>query len=144
MKQLRASYPDSADTILGNCQHIIFLSSSDPTLLDYICELAGTTTVSESGEKEPLLTHGMLKRLWKTWEYKEAIFIRDDIVFHTRLPDIDQYNCLKKYASDQPADIPVRNLPEVEAYTPDKLYYDLDKKRIPVSFSDASHARRAG
>lgn len=142
LKQLRAAYPESADTILGNCQNIIFLNSSDPTLLDYICELAGTTTVTESGAKEPLLTHGMLKRLRKTWEYKEAIFLRNDIVFRTSLPDIDQYDYLKKYASDKPAEIHVRRLPEVEAYTPGRLYYDLDKKRIPVPFSDASRARR--
>lgn len=143
LKQLHSSYPESSDTILGNCQNIVFLSSSDPTLLDYICELAGSTSITESGARESLLTHGMLKKLKKTWEYKEAIFIRDDIVFRTRLPDIDQYDYLKKYTSSTPAKIPERHLPETEAYTAARLYYDLDRKYVPVPFSKASKARRS-
>lgn len=143
LKQLRAAYPDSADTILGNCQNILFMSSSDPTLMDYICELAGTTTISEYGAKEHLVNHGMLKRLQKTWEYKEALYIREDVVFRTRLPDIDQYSYLDRYASDEPAEIPGKSLNEVKAYTPGMLLYDLEKKRIPLPFSGAERVRRS-
>ena len=135
LKQLKTAYPDSADTILGNCQNTFFLNSSDPTLLDYICDLAGTTTITESGTKEPLISHGTLKRLRKTLEYKEALFIRDDIVFLANLPDIDQYEYLKKYASDTPVEIPVRQLKPLQAYTPSMFLYDLEHKKIPLPLS---------
>lgn len=134
LKQLQAAYPDTADIILGNCQNTFFLNSSDPSLLDYICEMAGTTTITEAGARESLVSHGMLKKLRKTWEYKEALFLRHDLVFLTRLPDIDQYEHLKQFSSDTPAEIPVRQLKPLEVYSPAMFLEELQRKRIPVPF----------
>lgn len=144
LKQLKAAYPDTADTILGNCQNTFFLNSSDPTLLEYICDMAGTTTITAGGGREPLISHGLLKKLKKTWEYKDALYLRDDIVFMARLPDIDQYEHLKQFAGEAPAEIPVREFPPLEVYTPHMFLRDLDQKRIPVPFNTKKKITSSG
>ncbi len=98
--QMETSYGAAAGTIVGNCQNTLFLQSCDENLLDYICRMCGTTEVSRSGS-EPLVTPDMLKTLRKEIKYKEALFINDKIRYFTRLPDIDSYDFLNKYA-EQP------------------------------------------
>lgn len=93
--------------------------------MQYISALCGTTNVTESGEPEPLVRMGMLKHLKKTHEYKEVLFIRDDIVYRGKLPDCDTYPCIQKYKSGKPCDIPAYSANEVQVVTPDLLWNAL-------------------
>lgn len=132
--QLENSYPQDASTILGNCKNIFFLQSSDYEMLSYISVLSGKTLISEYPDGENLLPVDRLKKLKKSPDYKEAVFLRDNIVYLAKLPDIDQYAFLDPYASPDPCPIPVIKKPKVKAYSPHMILSDLRYKKIPVPF----------
>lgn len=133
LRQLQDTYDNEYATIIGNCKNIMFLQSSDPEMLSYISDMSGTTTISPFEKGEPLLPVEALKDLKKTYEYKEAVFIRDDIIYKATLPDIDKYNFpLKKVYKK--CKIPRKLLNSVKTYTPQQLYSDLKNKRIRVPF----------
>lgn len=135
LKQLEAAYEDSWSTIVGNCKNILFLQSADPNMLRYISELCGKTTISESGGTEPLLPVEKLKKLEKTYAFKEAIYIRDDLFFKAILPDIDRYAYLEPYAAQGPCQLPKIERKEVKAYSPGKLIDDINNDRISPPFT---------
>ena len=130
LRQLEADYPDSWSTILGNCKNTLFLQSSDPEMLEYISGLCGTTSICRSGNAEPLLPVTWLRRLKKCREYKEAIYIRDDMVYKAVLPDISQYEHLRIYGTGEEYQIPVKKRAAVAAYTPAKLIDDINSGRV--------------
>lgn len=99
-QQMEAVYQKDAGTIIGNCKNVLFLQSSDTGLLDYLSDLCGKTNICQSGSSEPLVTREMLKSLRKEEAYKEALFIRDDIRYFAKLIDIDYYDFLKPYESE--------------------------------------------
>ncbi len=135
LHQLEATYASEASTIIGNCKNILFLQSSDPDMLAYISNLCGTTTISFKDSGEPLLSVERLKKLKKTYEYKEAIYIRDDIVFKSILPDVDSYEFLKKYEDAEFHPIPKIIKDEVKKYTPGKMISDICHEKIAIPFS---------
>ena len=101
-QQLDSVYPGDAGTIIGNCKNILFLQSSDTSLLDFISDMCGTSDMAEDGGKEPLVTREMLRSLKKERDYKEALFIRGDLRYFAELPDIGSYGFLMKYSSGVP------------------------------------------
>ncbi len=134
LKQMEAVYSSKgeANTIIGNCKNIFFLQSPDPELQNYISNLAGKTTISLNPEGEPLLPVEALKKLKKTREYKEAIFLRDNLVYKATLPDIDTY----PYESIDP-EKHLRSsmqLPPVEAYTARRFCLELENGTIHLPF----------
>lgn len=96
-KQLNSVYSEEAGTIIGNCKNIFFLQSSDTALLDHMADLCGPSGIIENDENKPLVSRQMLKNMKKEWEYKEALFIRDNVKYFAILPDIDAYDFLKPY-----------------------------------------------
>ncbi len=120
--QLDTVYPDSASTIIGNCKNTLFLQSSDMDMLSYISNLCGMTSVTKTGFDEPLVTIDMLKSLKKERAFKEALFIRENIKYFTRLPDIDTYDFLKPYASKDAFTFEKRCLGVLRTLTPQKFY----------------------
>ncbi len=100
-QQMEAVYKEDAGTIIGNCKNILFLQSSDTELLDYMSDLCGNTGICDIYNTEPLITRAMLKSLKKEWDYKEALFVRDDIRYFAKLTDIDAYEFLTPYKSDE-------------------------------------------
>ena len=101
LEQLEKTYSDAA-IIKGNCKNILFLQSSDPDLINYICSICGKTYITEKGSEEPLVTPEMLRGLKKTNNYKEALYIHDRLVYFARLADYDTYELAEKYASEKP------------------------------------------
>ena len=134
MKQLEETYPDAA-IIEGNCKNLFFLQSSDPDLIDHICALCGTTAVTRSDMPENLVTPAMLRGLAKAREYKEALFIRDRLVYFARLADYDTYDLVKKYASPDPAQIPKRVKDSVSFVLPSKLKSMIMEGDLPKLFT---------
>lgn len=139
--QLDSVYEKAASTILGNCKNIFFLQSSDPDMLRYISDMLGTTNVSHGGTSEPLMSAEKLKSLVRTPDYRQAIFMRDDIKYKVRMLGFDKYTYLDKYTAKR-VDIPVRKLPEIKAYTPQMLIEDLEEKRVPVPFVKKTTAEK--
>ncbi len=130
--QLSAIYETAAPTIIGNCKNILFLQSSDPEMLEYISYMLGTTNITHSGSPERLMSPEKLKSLPRTSEYRQGIFIRDDIKYKVNLPGFDRYTYLDRYSAD--LTIPVRRREPLEAYTPAMLLEDLKEGRVPIPF----------
>ena len=134
MKQLEETCPDAA-IIEGNCKNLLFLGSSDPGLIDHVCSLCGTTSVTTGGMPENLVTPAMLRGLGKCREYKEALFVRDRLVYFARLADCDTYELVKKYASPDPARIPKRVNGSVSFVRPSEIRQKIMDKELPKVFT---------
>lgn len=132
--QLDSVYQKAAPTILGNCKNILFLQSSDPEMLKYISNMLGTTTVTYSGAPEPLMSAEKLKSLPRTPDYRQAIYMRDDLKYKVNLPGFDKYTYLDKYKLKRLV-IPSRSYPEPVAYTPKMLVRDIENDEVPHPFS---------
>jgi type IV secretion system protein VirD4 len=92
LQQLQTNYGDDTETIKGNCNNWIFLTSRELFLLREISELAGI-----KNEDESLISISVLQRLNK--DMGEAlIFHGRDYPFISRLMDIDSYPDVSKNA----------------------------------------------
>ncbi len=132
--QLEQAFPRDASTILGNCKDMLFLQSSDSSLLQYVSEVSGKSSIGEDGQHAYRLQPEHLRTLRKTREYKEAIYIRDDICYLAVLPDIDQYAFLQEYPCGF-FSIPGCKRESVQIYTPQKMMRDIINGRVAVPFS---------
>lgn len=97
MHQLTAKYGDDAETIKGNCENWVFLTSKELCLLNEISDLCGTIT-TPSGVKRKLISVSELQRLNKEKGETLILFGRK-YPFITELPDIDEYEMFKGYES---------------------------------------------
>ena len=137
LRQLEAAYENEASTIVGNCKNIILLQSSDPSMLEYISNLCGNTNISLKEGGEPLLPPEKLKHLKKTREYKEAIYIRESLVYLSILPDYDQYAFLQPYTEFNKQKTKKKKK-KVAIYTPEQMLRDIESGKIDLPFKDKS------
>jgi type IV secretion system protein VirD4 len=131
--QLKQKYGEDANTILGNCQTIIFMSSRELDLLNLISNLCGEIALqSNDGTiyKHPLLSISELQRLNKE-SGETLILVGRNYPLITELPDIDEYK-FKKYP---PIKRKSRSLPELVRYDPDKVIEEIRNKQRPILFS---------
>lgn len=115
--QLRKMYKDEAQTIKGNCNNWIFLTSRELPLLKEISELCGNIkkrNADQNAHYAPLISVSMLQRLSK--ERGEAlVFYGRQYPYVTQLADISEY----KFG----------NMPR-------QLISKREKKTVPVLFLD--------
>lgn len=130
--QLRQKYKEDADTIKGNCENWIFLTSRELDLLRDISELCGYTLNKDDDghtRTQPLISISELQRLKK--ELGEVLILHGrSYPFVTHLPDIDQYT-FKKYP---PVILEDRELPRIALYYSDAAINSIIKKERPVPF----------
>lgn len=95
LHQLRGRYGEDADTIKGNCDNWVFLTSKELDLLNEISDLCGTTTTSD-GRPRKLISVSELQRLDK--EKGEALIMHArQYPIITEMADIDSYEAFKGY-----------------------------------------------
>ena len=99
LHQLKGRYGEDADTIKGNCNNIVFLTSKELDLLGEISALCGEYYTSE-GYKRKLISVSELQRLDKAKGEVLVLYGRK-YPFITYLPDIDDYEMFKGYPSVQ-------------------------------------------
>ena len=88
-------YGEDAETIKGNCDNWVFLTSKELALLREISDLCGTTNLPNGLERR-LISTSELQRLDK--EKGEALIIHArQYPFITTFPDIDQYEVFRGY-----------------------------------------------
>ncbi|MBE6778032.1 MAG: type IV secretory system conjugative DNA transfer family protein [Ruminococcaceae bacterium] len=105
MHQLRGKYGEDADTIKGNCDNWVFLTSKELTLLNEISELCGSIRRADGTERR-LISVSELQRLDK--EKGEALIMHARQYPHiTEMADIDMYETFKGY--------PAQPMPPFEA-----------------------------
>ena len=127
-KQLRDTYENDAGTIVGNCKNYIFLGSSDVDVLKDVSDMCGTTYITQGGREENLMHVGDLRKMKKMREYKDALFVRDNVVYCAKLPDYEQFKFLDKYANGK--HIFVNRVNSVGIYKPMELILDVEMGEV--------------
>ena len=97
LNQLKSKYGDDADTIRGNCNDWVFLTSREVELLTVLQTLCG-----EVEKGVPLITVSQLQRLDK--QKGEALILCERLYpYIAHLADIDEY----PFAHIEPVPLPV-------------------------------------
>ena len=134
MHQLRGKYDEDADTIKGNCDNWVFLTSKELALLNEISELCGTV-ITEGGVKRSLISVSELQRLNK--ERGEALILHcRQYPFISELADISAYTAFEGYEP-----VPLMPLPDIdtETLTATKVLLDVYQKVRPWPFSSEGY-----
>jgi type IV secretion system protein VirD4 len=131
--QLKHKYGEDADTIKGNCDNWVFLTSREYDLLKEISDLCGEIYYTDSDgstELHPLISVSELQRFKK--EHGETLLLLGrNYPFVTELPDIDGY----KFPSYPTIVREKRGLPQIVRYDPDAVISEIKAKKRPLPFS---------
>ena len=95
LHQLRSKYGEDADTIKGNCDNWVFLTSKELSLLNEISELCGTIHLPNNMHRR-LISVSELQRLDK--DKGEALIMHArQYPIITEIADIDMYEMFKGF-----------------------------------------------
>lgn len=129
MHQLRGKYKDDADTIKGNCDNWVFLTSKELALLNEISELCGSIRTAD-GAKRRLISVSELQRLDK--DKGEALIMHArQYPIITELADIDAYEAFKGYA---PVPLQEVAIPKARVFSATKLNELVTTGQCPCPF----------
>lgn len=131
LHQLRSKYGEDADTIKGNCDNWVFLTSKELALLDEISQLCGYVQ-----ERRPLISSSELQRLDKAKGESLIMHARQYPII-TEMTDIDDYEMFKGY---DPVPMPVIEFPEMKQFSPADLLAEVKKGTRPAPFSKKDSA----
>jgi type IV secretion system protein VirD4 len=126
--QLRSRYGEDADTIKGNCDNWVFLTSKELALLNEISELCGSVYASDHRYRR-LISISELQRLDK--EKGEALIMHArQYPIITEIADIDQYPMFRGIA---PVRMEPFRAPAIGVFSPKRLEMDirLGKRKAP-------------
>lgn len=132
LHQLKGRYGEDADTIKGNCNNIVFLTSKELDLLHEISDLCGEYYTSE-GYKRKLISVSELQRLDK--EKGEALIIHGrQYPVITEIADIDDYEMFKGFPAPPLKANPV---PNAGMFDLASFYNDVIAERRHLPFATA-------
>ncbi len=130
LHQLKGRYGEDADTIKGNCDNWIFLTSKELDLLTEISSLCGTYYTPD-GLQRRLISVSELQRLDKA--KGEALIMHSrQYPIISEIADIDDYEMFKGYAPKPLADY---EMPEAKMFNLEKFYRDVIREERPLPFS---------
>ena len=129
MHQLRSKYGNEADTIKGNCDNWVFLTSKELALLNEISELCGSIRTANNQVRR-LISVSELQRLDKNKGEALILHARQYPII-TEMADIDMYESFKGY---EPLPLNAYQLPNMAIFSVKKLYDDYKANRIPCPF----------
>lgn len=130
LHQLKGKYGEDADTIKGNCDNWVFLTSKELSLLNEISDLCGSIYTADKRQRK-LISVSELQRLDK--KKGEALIMHSrQYPIITEIADIDMYDDFKGFST-----VPLRefSLPNAPMFSIDKLLEDIEAKRKAVPFS---------
>jgi len=132
LHQLRGRYGEDADTIKGNCDNWVFLTSKELDLLREISELCGTVYTANNRPRA-LISVSELQRLSK--ERGEALIMHSrQYPIISEIADIDDYEMFKGY---EPVPLASADLREVKMFNLRTLYLNVYYKKVKPPFSSA-------
>ena len=139
LHQLKGRYSEDADTIKGNCENWVFLTSKELALLNEISELCGSVYTSQNYHRR-LISVSELQRLDKT--KGEALIMHSrQYPFITEFADIDDYRYFKGY---DPVPIEAFKVPAAKIF-PLKSFTDQVRrgtKKQPFGFKNDKEAEK--
>ena len=131
--QLRSMYGEDAETIKGNCENWVFLTSREQELLVEIHNLCGGTFLTSSygtTSRHPLISISEMQRLRK--EFGESLILHGrNYPFITQLPDIDDY----AFKRLPPANRDSHALPGIYYYDVRQVIREIDGHERLLLFS---------
>jgi len=134
LQQLQQKYEEDADTIKGNCDNWVFLTSREHELLNEISILCGEVIRRDPDNEKttrPLISISELQRLSKV--KGEALILHGrHYPYVSELPDIDDY-AFKTYP---PVLNNNRSLPSIIPYDPKQVIADIKDAKRPLPFSE--------
>ncbi len=132
MHQLKGRYGEDADTIKGNCDNWVFLTSRELDLLKEISELCGSL-VMPNGQKRSLISVSELQRLDKRKGEALIMHARQYPIIN-EIADIDDYEMFKGFES-----VPVTVNPKqaYKIFTADEYCRKALLGEVPIPFLDA-------
>ncbi len=129
--QLVGRYGEDADSIKGNCDNWVFLTSKELDLLQEVSSLCGNIRVSENYTR-PLISTSELQRLNK--EKGEALIMHSrQYPYIAEIKDIDSY---KMFAGHPAVPLATYSIPDARVFDVNKLLADVRAERRPIPFSD--------
>ncbi len=130
LHQLKSKYGEDADTIKGNCDNWVFLTSKELALLNEVSELCGTV-YTEDNRARRLISVSELQRLDK--EKGEALIMHArQYPIITEIADIDMYEAFRGF---DPVPQPVFTLPKVGVFSVRNLHLAVQGKRCEQPFA---------
>lgn len=137
LHQLKGKYGEDANTIKGNCDNWVFLTSREQELLEEISKLCGKIKLPD-GTLRSLISTSELQRLRK--EKGETLILHGrEYPFITELADIDQYEVFKGYHS---IDFTRYQYEANEPFAMSNFYDRVMKGEIAYPFSNGKMCRR--
>ena len=128
--QLRGKYGEDADTIKGNCENWVFLTSKELDLLNEISELCGSVYTSDNRTRR-LISVSELQRFNK--EKGEALIMHArQYPIITEIADIDMYPMFKGFPSVK---LEKGVTPKTRVFSPDSLLNEIVFDIRPAPFS---------
>ncbi len=127
--QLKSKYGEDANTIKGNCDNWVFLTSKELALLNEISELCGSVYTSDQRYRR-LISVSELQRLDK--EKGEALIMHArQYPIITEIADIDMYPMFKGYDT---VSMKKFEFPEMKVFSVDELLSKVNGKTVPIPF----------
>ena len=129
LHQLIGRYGEDADTIMGNCDNLVFLTSRELDLLEKISQLCGNTR-DHDGSVHRLISVSQLQRLDK--EKGEALILHGrQYPVISEIADIDRYEAFRGYDP-----VPMKQLdrPDYRILDASQLVFDILTGKRPQPF----------
>lgn len=134
LHQLKGKYEEDANTIKGNCDNWVFLTSREYELLSEISNLCGYTTLT-NGTTRALISTSELQRLRK--EKGEALILHSrEYPFISEMADIDEYKDFAEYVT---VNLEKIDFDEPNILSPVKIYGRIKLREIPYPFSGGEY-----
>lgn len=134
MHQLKRKYQEDAETIKGNCDNWVFLTSKELVLLNEISELCGNIVTSD-GKTRRLISVSELQRLDK--QKGEALIMHTrQYPIITEMADISSY---KMFGTYKPIEILQVDKEEVKAFSINKFLEDIKNLKAIAPFASEKH-----
>lgn len=134
MHQLTGKYKEDAETIKGNCENWIFLTSKELSLLNEISELCGTVYSADNRQRR-LISVSELQRLDKS-KGEALIMHARQYPSISEFPDIQSYTMFNGYT---PPSFYEMAIPEIPQFMLENLIFDIRHRNIPVPFSNGRY-----
>ncbi|MBP3381865.1 MAG: type IV secretory system conjugative DNA transfer family protein [Clostridia bacterium] len=133
MHQLKGKYGEDADTIKGNCDNWVFLTSKELSLLQEISALCGEIYTAD-GRRRAMISVSELQRFDKQ-KGETLIMQARQYPIITEMADIDMYEAFKGYTAPKQRAF---RMPQVAQFSVDTLLNDILAGKKPFPFT-ATH-----
>lgn len=132
MHQLKGKYGEDADTIKGNCDNWVFLTSKELSLLQEISALCGEIYTAD-GRRRAMISVSELQRFDKQKGETLIMHARQYPII-TEMADIDMYEAFKGYKAPKQRAF---RMPQAAQFSVDKLLNEILEGKKPFPFADA-------